>query len=241
MLTAEQISWVKNEKTILQNICLQLMEGERVGIVGPNGSGKSSLLKVLSFLVEPTTGHIHFRDINVSGRVPLEIRRRISIVFQEPLLFNATVYENVATGLKFRGVPKQEVMRMVDMWLDRFRISHLIKQQARSLSGGEAQRVSLARAMILDPEILFLDEPFSALDVPTKESLITDLSRILESTCTTTVLVSHDFKDIIRLTQRAIVLMNGLLVAEGPPIELLERQQSEQVEQFLSHWKKDRF
>ncbi|WP_368298824.1 energy-coupling factor ABC transporter ATP-binding protein [Cytobacillus firmus] len=241
MLTTEKISWIQNEKTILQNICLQLMEGERIGIVGPNGSGKSSLLKVLSFLVEPTTGHIHFRDINVSGRVPLEIRRRISIVFQEPLLFNATVYENVATGLKFRGVPKQEVVRLVDMWLDRFQISHLVNQQARSLSGGEAQRVSLARAMILDPDILFLDEPFSALDVPTKESLITDLGQILESTCTTTVLVSHDFKDIIRLTERAIVLMNGQLAAEGSPIELLERQQSEQVEQFLSHWKKDRF
>ena len=219
MLTAEQISWIQNEKTILQNICLQLMNGERVGIVGPNGSGKSSLLQVLSFLVEPTTGHIRFRDTIVSGRVPLEIRRRIAVVFQDPLLISATVYENVATGLNFRRVPKQKVKLMVDLWLERFQISHLANQQARSLSGGEAQRVSLARAMILDPDILFLDEPFSALDVPTKEALITDLSQILESTCTTTVLVSHDFKDIIRLTQRAIVLMNGLLVAEGPPID----------------------
>ncbi|TCS76800.1 tungstate transport system ATP-binding protein [Effusibacillus lacus] len=222
---------------ILQGIDFHLKKGELVGLVGPNGSGKSSLLKILSFLERPSSGLIHFQGKSIAGKVPLNLRRQIAIVFQEPLLFNTSVFENVAAGLKIRGVPKREIQPRVKNWLDRFGIAHLEKQYARSLSGGEAQRASLARAFVLEPEVLFLDEPFSALDAPTKESLREDLAEILRTTETTAVLVSHDFRDIERLTHRAVVLINGQIAAQGSPTELLHTPQPENVTKFLTHWR----
>ncbi len=208
-------------KTILREINFQLTPGECVGLVGPNGSGKSSLLKILAFLESPTNGQLWFRGNLVSGgRIPLEIRRKIALVFQESLLLRTNVYENVALGLKIRGVPGKEIRSKVETWLDRFGILHLQKQQARTLSGGESQRVNLARAFVLDPDVIFLDEPFSALDASTKAALLTDLSKVFKTAKTTAVLVSHDFSDIENLTQRAILLIDGQIRAEDSPSKL---------------------
>ncbi|KUO79120.1 MAG: ABC transporter [Desulfosporosinus sp. BRH_c37] len=236
MLKAREISWTKDHKTILRNIDFHLFSGECVGLIGPNGSGKSSLLKILSFLETPTSGLLYFQGQSVPRNVPLPIRRRIAIVFQEPLLLNTHVFDNVAIGLKIRGLSKRLIRERVDYWLEQFGVSHLSKQLARSLSGGEAQRVSLARAFVLEPDILFLDEPFSALDAPTKEELRRDLGQVFKATQTTTVLVSHDFRDILHLTNRALILLNGQVMAEGSPSELLKGPQQEDVEHFLQHY-----
>lgn len=236
MLEAREISWIKDHKTILNNIDFHLFPGECVGLIGPNGSGKSSLLKILAFLETPTTGLLYFQGQAIPKNVPLPIRRRIALVFQEPLLLNTRVFENVAIGLKIRGFSRGIIRKRVDYWLEQFGVSHLSKQSARSLSGGEAQRVSLARAFALEPDILFLDEPFSALDAPTKEGLRIDLGQVFKSTQTTTVLVSHDFKDIAHLTNRALILLNGQVMAEGSPSELLKGPQNEEVARFLAHF-----
>ncbi|MHB8075155.1 ATP-binding cassette domain-containing protein [Desulfosporosinus fructosivorans] len=236
MLEAREISWIKDHKAILHNIDFHLFPGECVGLIGPNGSGKSSLLKILAFLETPTSGSLYFQGQSVPRNVTLSIRRRIAIVFQEPLLLNTRVFENVAIGLKIRSLPKGEIRDRVDFWLEQFGVGHLSKQLARSLSGGEAQRVSLARAFALEPDVLFLDEPFSALDAPTKEGLRNDLGQVFKSTKTTTVLVSHDFKDISHLTNRALILLNGQVMAEGSPSELLKEPQKEEVERFLAHF-----
>lgn len=238
MLNAKQIIWQKNGTPILQRVDFSLQKGERVGLVGPNGSGKSSLLKILSFLETPTAGELSFHGRQIGSKVPLDIRRKLAVVFQESLLFNTTVYENVASGLKIRSVPKSDIQLRVEEWLTRFGVDHLAKQQARSLSGGEAQRVNLARAFVLQPEILFLDEPFSALDAPTKELLLADLVDILNVTKITTVLVSHDFREIQRFTERAAVLIKGRIQAQGSPAELLREQQQPEAEKFLSLWKR---
>lgn len=237
MLKAQGINWKKNNKTILSNINVMVQSGECLGLVGPNGSGKSSLLKILAFLERPTSGDIWFQGLSIPKQVPLEIRRRIAIVFQESLLLDTSVRENVAIGLKIRGIPKAEIQRRTSYWLEQFRISHLAKQSSRSLSGGEAQRVSLARALVLEPDILFLDEPFSALDAPTKESLRTDLAHIFQTTQITTILVSHDFEDIQRLSQRTLLLLHGRIVADGPPSKLLSSSHNSEVNQFLAHWR----
>ena len=236
MLEAQGITWTKDHKTILKTIDFHLLPGECVGFIGPNGSGKSSLLKILAFLETPTSGLLYFQGQSVPRNVPLPIRRRIAIVFQEPLLLNTAVFDNVATGLKIRGLAKGLIRERVDYWLEQFGVSHLSKQSARSLSGGEAQRVSLARAFALEPDVLFLDEPFSALDAPTKEGLRNDLGQVFKATHTTTVLVSHDFKDIAHLTNRALILLNGKVMAEGAPSDLLKDPQNEEVGRFLAHF-----
>ena len=127
MLTAQNISWEQGNKHILRGIDFHLLKGERVGLVGPNGSGKSSLLKMLSFLERPTSGQLVFQDKIISmGRAPLEVRRKIALVFQEPLLLNTTVFENIAAGLKIRRVSKPEIKKRVEDWTSRFGIAHLL-------------------------------------------------------------------------------------------------------------------
>lgn len=236
MLEAKEISWLQGQKTILDNINLQLSAGECVGLIGPNGSGKSSLLKILAFLEPPTTGQLYFQGKAMPTTVPLSIRRKLAIVFQESLLLNTKVFDNVAMGLKIRGLPNGKIREQVDFWLEQFGVARLAKQSARSLSGGEAQRVSLARAFAIEPDILFLDEPFSALDAPTKEALRVDLAKVFKSTHTTTLLVSHDFKDISHLTNRALILLNGKIVTEGSPAQLLKEKYNEEVGRFLSYF-----
>jgi tungstate transport system ATP-binding protein len=237
MLLARNLSWQQNGKNILRDVSLHLTKGEWVGLIGPNGSGKSSLLKILSRLESPTQGSLLFQEQEISRRMPLELRRKIAVVFQESLLLDTTVYDNVAMGLKLRGMSGKELSQRVELWLERFGISHLAKQNSHSLSGGEAQRASLARAFVLEPAIIFLDEPFSALDAPTKEALVEDLAEIFESTNTTAMLVSHDFRDIQRLTSRTLIMLNGQVAAEGSPSELLHTSHSAAVEVFLSHWR----
>lgn len=236
MLEALEISWKQDNKSILKNIDFHLLPGECVGLIGPNGSGKSSLLKILAFLETPTSGQLYFQGQSIPKSVPLSIRRKIAIVFQESLLLNTRVFDNVAMGLKIRGLSKGKIREKVDYWLEQFGVIHLSKQSARSLSGGEAQRVSLARAFAIEPDVLFLDEPFSALDAPTKEGLRIDLAKVFKSTQTTTVLVSHDFRDIAHLTNRALILLNGQVVAEGPPADLLMNPHKEEVKRFLAHF-----
>ncbi|HEX3015212.1 MAG TPA: ATP-binding cassette domain-containing protein [Desulfobacteria bacterium] len=220
MLIAREISWTVADKNILQKVNLELQQGEIVGLVGPNGSGKSSLLKVLAFLQKPTTGKLFFQGEEVTDPPPLNIRRRIAIVFQEPLLLNASVYENVAVGLKIRGMSGTKIASSVEHWLEQFGVAHLSKDRSHYLSGGEAQRVSLARAFALEPDLLLLDEPFSALDTPTKSELLTDLNNVFHKTKTTAVVVSHDFHDIECLTKRAVMMVGGSITANGCPRDL---------------------
>lgn len=236
MLEAREISWTKDHKTILRNIDFHLFPRECVGLIGPNGSGKSSLLKILAFLETPTSGSLLFQGQGIPKNVPLPIRRRIAIVFQEALLLNTRVFDNVAIGLKIRGLSNKIIRERVDYWLEQFGVIHLSKQSARSLSGGEAQRVSLARAFAIEPDVLFLDEPFSALDAPTKEGLRIDLANVFKTTQTTTVLVSHDFKDISHLANRALILLNGEVAAEGSPSKLLKNPQQSDVARFLAYF-----
>lgn len=221
MLRAENITWEQGGKTILKGISLHLQRGEWVGLAGPNGAGKSSLLKILAFLEEPTEGRLFFQGELIAGRMPLALRRHLAVVFQDSLLLNTSVYENVAIGLKIRSLSKVMVKERAETWLERFGVVHLLKQPARSLSGGEAQRVSLARAFALEPDVLFLDEPFSALDAPTKARLLEDLADASKESGVTALMVSHDFRELARLTGRTFVLKEGTISAEFASAGLL--------------------
>ena len=154
-------------------------------------------------------------------------------MFQEPLLVNATVYENAALGLRLRGVASRDIARRLEPWLERLGIAHLRGQSARSLSGGEAQRTSLARALVLEPEILLLDEPFAALDPTSREALLRDFQPIIKDSGITTVFVTHDRNEAFGLAGRVGVLHRGRLVQIGAREEVFRRPVSEAVAEIV--------
>jgi ABC-type Fe3+/spermidine/putrescine transport system ATPase subunit len=229
----DSIRVTHGDRTVLDLPVLGVRPEEILAIMGPNGSGKSTLLRVLGLLEAPTAGAVRFRGAPVTARDGLGVRRRMASVFQEPLLADATVFDNVALGLRFRSVDSRRIRPRVDVWLDRFRIAHLASRQARTLSGGEAQRAALARALVVEPELLLLDEPFSALDQPTREDLMNDLGRILSEERTTTVLVTHDRAEAMVLGDRVGVLMNGRLLQVDEAAQVFRGPISEEVARFV--------
>jgi tungstate transport system ATP-binding protein len=221
-------------RVVLDVPSLELRRGEILALVGPNGAGKSTLVTALALLERPAAGTISLDGTPVDWRRGLlAARRRLAIVFQEPLLFDTTVAENVATGLKLRGIPRNEREPRVAAWLDQLGISHLAGRQARTLSGGEAQRTSLARALVLSPELLLLDEPFAALDAPTREALTDDLLPLLRETATTTVLVTHDRDEALELGDRIGVILDGRLAQVDRPESVMDSPASEAVAAFF--------
>ena len=154
-------------------------------------------------------------------------------MLQDPLLFDMSVFDNVASGLRFRGVVKSEIEPAVDRWLERMGIADLRHRRATDLSGGEAQRVCIARAMVLEPQLLLLDEPFSALDPPTRRRLSADFSALLSETQTTTVLVTHDFSEASQLAHRMAVILEGKLRRVGTPQQILNTIDDPEIASFV--------
>ena len=213
---------------------LDVHEGKVMSLIGPNGAGKSTLLLALSRLLKSVQGDIVFRGQTIDKNLSLvAYRRKIALVFQEPLLFNTTVFENVASGLKIRGMGNSEIRDIVEEYMERFGIGHLAGRSAKKLSGGEAQRTSLARAFATKPEIVFLDEPFSSLDPPTRESLVEDLDRILRETRTTTIMATHDQMEALRLSDRIAVMNKGKIAQIGTPEEVMNHPLDEFVASFV--------
>ena len=213
---------------------LLIQEGEILALIGPNGAGKTTLLHALSYLIKPFRGEIFFRGEKVNSVRPVfEYRRKLAMVFQEPLLFNTTVFGNVASGLKIRGMKRSEIRDRVMEQLDRFGIDHLNDRSTKTLSGGEAQRTSLARAFALQPEILLLDEPFASLDFPTRESLIEDLEHILQQTRTTAIFATHDRLEALRLSDRMAVMNEGKILQIGSPEKVMNYPVNEWVASFV--------
>ena len=219
----------------LQLDLLTIQEGEVLAIVGPNGAGKSTLLLTLARLLKPERGEIFFDGQQASAESDTIYRRRIALVMQDPLLFDTSVFDNVASGLRFRGVPKDEIRQRVPLWLERLGVGHLSKRRAGQLSGGEAQRVSLTRALVLEPQLLLLDEPFSALDPPTRSRLLEDLGALLDETATTTVFVTHDLAEAAQLSGRMAIIVSNRLRQGGNPDDLFSAPADEEVAQFLNH------
>ena len=154
-------------------------------------------------------------------------------VFQDPMLADGTVLDNVALGLHFRSVPAAEIAPRARRWLDRFGIAALAGRRARTLSGGEAQRTALARALVVEPELLLLDEPFSALDQPTRDALIRDLRDILRAERITTVLVTHHRGEALALGDRLAVLIGGEILQVGRAAQVFRAPTSAEVARFI--------
>ncbi|MBI1884816.1 MAG: ABC transporter ATP-binding protein [Chloroflexi bacterium] len=231
-LAAVDVRLVRGSRSVLDVPRLDVHRGEVLAVVGPNGAGKSSLLNVLALLEKPSQGRVVFDGEPVAGD-PLSYRRRMAVVFQEPLLLDTTVEANVRSGLALRGVPRDEQERRMEHWLRRFGIQHLRRRSAYLISGGEAQRTSLARALVLEPEVLLLDEPFGGLDAPARQSLLDDLEAALRETGTTTVFVTHDRGEALRLGRRVAVMMDGRIRQVCPTEEVFASPVDEEVAAFV--------
>jgi tungstate transport system ATP-binding protein len=209
-------------------------KGEVLALIGPNGAGKTTLLLALSYLMKPRAGELFFSGLRVGSGYPLsDYRRKLAMVFQEALLFDTTVHKNVASGLKFRGMRREEINARVAEQLELFGISRLKDRSARTLSGGEAQRTSLARAFATNPEVLFLDEPFAALDPPTRESLMQDVEQVLRRAHTTTIITTHDRSEALRLSTRIAVMNQGRILQVGTSAEVMHHPVDEFVAAFV--------
>lgn len=233
MIGLRAVTVKRGSRTVLTIPALDIKAGEVLAIVGPNGAGKSTLLHLLARLVKPSRGEISYQGRSIKQIGETAYRRRIGLVLQAPLLFDMTVYNNVASGLRFRGVGKQEIESRVARWLKRLGIPHLSDRRATDLSGGEAQRVSLARALILEPDLLLLDEPFSALDPPTIKRIRRELTDILAETKTTTLLITHDLEEAAQLGDRIGIIMEGELRQIGTPEEIYARPVDASVAAFI--------
>ena len=234
LLDAQGVTVEYGGRTILSIDRLAVGRREILAVIGPNGSGKSTLLRVLGLLERPARGDIRLDGRRVEwGRDLLSARRRFASVFQEPLLADTTVEQNVALGLTLRRVPRDEARRRTSHWIARFGIAPLAGRQARTLSGGEAQRTSLARAFAIEPDILLLDEPFSALDPPTRDELLRDLQHILRETVVTAVFVTHDRDEALRLGDRVGVMWDGRLAQLDAPEEVFARPAGPDIARFV--------
>ncbi|MBI2854378.1 MAG: ABC transporter ATP-binding protein [Chloroflexi bacterium] len=233
-LEARRLSVALGGVEVINVPSLEVHPSEVLVVIGPNGSGKSTLLLSLALLLKPTKGSISYNGVAVEGdRAALRLRRRLAVVFQQPLLLDSSVRRNVTLGMQLRGVRKKEMESRADKWLERFGVSALKGRQARNLSGGEAQRVSLARAFALEPEVLFLDEPFSSLDAPTRQALTDEFEAILRETRVTTVMVTHDRNEALALADRVVVLMRGHIRQTGTPGEVFASPVDEDVAGFV--------
>ena len=220
-------------RNVLRIDSLDVQRGETLTVVGPNGSGKSTLLLALARLLRPSRGDILYDGKPLKEWNELDYRRRISYVFQAPLLIDMTVEQNVALGLNFRGTPKQEMHERAWKWMKQLGVDSLAKRRAGELSGGEAQRVSLARAFVLEPELLLLDEPFAALDPPTHAKLLGDLSTILKQDRRTAVFVTHNLSEAAKVSHRIAVIVGGVLRQVGTAKQIKSRPADQTVAAFL--------
>ena len=192
---------------------LSVEEGETLGVVGESGAGKTTLLRLLAGLDLPTSGAMRWRGRPVDQKTAAELRKVATMIFQHPLFIRGSVYQNVAYGLELRSVPQTEIDERVAETLAKVRLQGFESREARRISGGEQQRVSLARALVLNPKVLLLDEPTANLDSE-NASIISDVISG-EAGVRTIVIASHDLARVGRLADRIIEIEGGKIIAEG--------------------------
>ena len=216
----------------LQDVSLDIADGQLTALLGPSGSGKSTLLRIIAGLETPDTGSVWLGDKDVTRVTPQE--RGVGFVFQHYAPFkHMTVFDNVAFGLTIRKTPKDVIRKRVHDLLKLVQIDQFADRYPAQLSGGQRQRMALARALAVEPEVLLLDEPFGALDARVRKELRVWLRRLHDETHVTTVFVTHDQEEAMDVSDQIVVLDRGRIEQEGSPRELYEHPANEFVMSFI--------
>ena len=220
--------------TAVREVCLTIAAGEFLTLLGPSGCGKTTLLRMIAGFEAPTTGRILLGGEDITGIPPH--RRPVNQVFQGYALFpHLSVRGNVAFGLRMRGVPPAELGRRVDDALALVSLEGLGERLPHELSGGQRQRVAVARAVVCRPQVLLLDEPFSALDAKLRQAMRAELQALQRRLGMTFVLVTHDQDEALALSDRIAVVNAGALEQVGPPREIYHRPATAFVAAFVGH------
>ncbi len=216
----------------LDDVTLTVAPGELFCLLGPSGCGKSTLLGVIGGLTQPDAGRVRLGQADITT-LPMQ-QRNIGIVFQSYALFpHLSVAENIAFGLRIRRVSRQEINRRTGELLDLTRLAGKEQRLPRQLSGGEQQRVAVARALAIQPRLLLLDEPFSNLDAKLRDDLRQELRRVQRATGVTTILVTHDQDEAFAMGDRVGLMRSGQLEQIGDPQDLYARPRTEFAARFI--------
>jgi len=207
-------------RTVLDDITLQIKEGEILALLGPNGSGKTTLLKILAFLEKPESGEVKFQGETVTDKNAERMRLQSAMVFQRILLFNTSVYNNIAYGLKMRKLPQNTIKEEVKKALRLVKLEGFEKRSAKKLSGGEQQRIALARALVLKTKLLLLDEPTANLDPKNAQIMEEAIATIDRELRTTIVMATHNMFQAKTLPHRIALINDGKITEIGAPAEI---------------------
>lgn len=219
-------------KPLLRDISFTVAEGETVCLLGASGSGKSTILKMISGLEFPESGHILFNGIDLAQTPPH--LRDFGLVFQDYGLFpHLDIFNNIAYGLKMRNVPVAKINSRVAQMMDLVNLKGFEKRKVTDLSGGEQQRVALARALASQPRLLMFDEPLGALDRSLKEDLLNEIRGILHKTKIPAIYVTHDQEEAFAIADRILVLHDGLIIRNAAPDEIWKNPRSAAVARLL--------
>jgi tungstate transport system ATP-binding protein len=235
LLRIDSVGQAYDGAEILKDISLSLNRGEVFALIGPTGSGKTTLMKLIDLLTKPSSGSIYFDEVDVSDAESdrLAARRRMSLVQQKPIMFSMNVYDNVAAGLKWRGIAKNSIRQKVERALDLVDMADYAHRDAKTLSGGETQRIALARALVVEPELLLLDEPTANLDPNSASKIEEVIEHVIMEHKISVFMTTHDMVQGQRLSDKVGVLIDGEMLQMGTPEQIFSAPQSKEVAEFV--------